>query len=105
MCLCLVGKKTVYKMLVKWTKGVNFINILQTAFFANFLFSKKLSNKSVIREKLWKALLHKKGARKNVDEIDFRWNLANVTSCQTPYAISFASQTTNPMDLFTRFVF
>jgi len=73
LALRLFGAKILYKklacqMLMKLTKGVNFINIL-FMLFCRYPFAKKWQSQTVIREKLHKAPLYKK-ARINVDEID-----------------------------------
>jgi len=48
--------------------GVNFINILRTP-FCRYYFAKKITKITVIREKLRKALMYKKGARKMLTKL------------------------------------
>jgi len=60
-----LGVKAVCKMLVKSTPGVNFINILHVL-FCQYPFAKKSQSQTVIREKVGKAILYEKSARKMV---------------------------------------
>jgi len=53
-------EKSAHKMLMKLTPLVNFTNILQAAFFANFPFYKKLQTQTASVEKLRKTLFCKK---------------------------------------------
>jgi hypothetical protein len=49
-------------VLVKWTFGINFINILRAAAFGPIFLCQKLQNPTVTREKLREILLYEKGA-------------------------------------------
>jgi len=57
--------------LVKLTHGFNFINIYQAA-FAPIFFSQKIQSQTLIREKLHKKLLYKKGKSKMLMKLTTR---------------------------------